>query len=156
WSLALPLGFALLAVSWTVPQIMGVSLVYLHPLVALWFLDRQLRRSRPEWLRAYRLCLICIPFLIAVLCWRLADAPPLREDNGLTFRIIQHSGADLLSGVSSRLLVATHVFLETIHYCVWLIALPLIGLRTAPWRTGRIPLVRHRLGWPRTIRAVLL
>ena len=155
WSLAMPIGFALVAVNWIVPQIWEIGLVYLHPLVALWFLDRQLRRSRPEWIPAYRRCLACLPIVLALLWLRLAHAGPLPSDNGLALRITQHAGAGILRGVSSHLLVATHVFLETIHYSIWIVILPIIGLRSAPWRTGGIPLVRHRLGWPRAVRTAL-
>jgi hypothetical protein len=42
------------------------------------------------------------------------------------------------------------------HYGVWLLALPILGMRSAPWRLKSIPLVRHRRGWPRLTRAVLV
>src|SRR5262249_19756155 len=90
------------------------------------------------------------------LWWGLACYSALAQDNGLAFRITQNVGADIFKGISSHLLVSTHVFLETIHYGVWLVALPVIGLGTAPWRTETIPLVRHRLGWPRATRAILI
>ena len=46
------------------------------------------------------------------------------SDNGLFWRITQHAGAQLLPNISSHVLVTTHVFLEMLHYGVWLIALP--------------------------------
>src|SRR5207249_8312368 len=61
-----------------------------------------------------------------------------------------HAGAEILPNVSTHLLVSTHVFLETLHYGVWLVAMPLVsGMVVAPWRFRSIPLVRRRGGWPR-------
>jgi hypothetical protein len=155
WSWAIPAGLALVAVNWLAPLLFSLSLVYLHPLMALWFLDRQLR-SRPAWLRAYRACLLLLPLLVGVLWWRLAGAPHLAGDDALTLRITQHAGAGILAGVSTHLLVATHVFLETLHYGIWLVAIPLAGLRTAPWRLQTVPLFRHPQGWPRAVCAALI
>jgi hypothetical protein len=155
WSFAVPVGLATAGLLWLAPGALPLALVYIHPMVALWFLDRQIMRSRPEWRAAYRASLACVPLLVAMLGFALATAPPLAEDNGLALRITQHAGADIFVGVSTHFLVAVHVFLETLHYGVWLVALPLIGMKTAPWQTGSIPLVRHRLGWPRTVRVIL-
>ncbi len=51
----------LVGVCWLAPHWFSLALVYLHPLVALWFLDRQLGRTRREWRRAYRACLLLLP-----------------------------------------------------------------------------------------------
>jgi hypothetical protein len=155
WTIAIPIGLAIVGANWLAPDALPLALVYIHPLVALWFLDRQISRSRPEWRAAYRACLAGIPLLLAIFWLTLAKASPLPEDNGLALRITQHAGADIFRGVSNHFLVAAHVFLETLHYGVWLVALPMIGMKTAPWRIDSIPLVRHRLGWPRTIRVML-
>lgn len=156
WFWALPITFALCALNWLAPDLFSLAIVYLHPLVALWFLDRHLRRTRPEWLRAYRRCLIVLPLLIGGMLWQLARTPSLADDNGLFWRITQHAGAELLPNVSSHLLVSTHVFLELLHYGVWIVALPLIGATGAVWSMKTIPLARHRRGWPKLIGAVLV
>ncbi|HST51902.1 MAG TPA: hypothetical protein VLJ61_07820 [Pyrinomonadaceae bacterium] len=156
WAWALPAGSALIALNWLAPQLLSLSLVYLHPLVALWFLDRQLKRTRSEWRRAYHSALALLPLALGILWWRLASAPSIPGDDAVTLRIVRHAGADVLPVVSTHLLVSTHVFLETLHYAVWLVAMPLVaGAFGAPWRLGSIPLVRHREGWPRLIRALL-
>jgi hypothetical protein len=156
WGWAMPLGCALIGLNWLAPQVFSLALVYLHPLVALWFLDRQLRRTRRTWSRAYRACLALLPLALVVLWWRLAASPSLAEDGELTLRIVRHAGAGIVPGVSSHLLVSTHVFLETLHYGVWLVAVPMVaGTGFAPWSLRSIPLVRHRDGWPRLIRAML-
>jgi len=157
WAWALPAGSALIALNWLAPQMLGLSLVYLHPLVALWFLDRQLKRTRREWRRAYHAALALLPLALGLLWWRLSSAPPLPGDDAITLRIVQHAGAGILPNVSSHLLVSTHVFLETLHYGVWLVAIPLAaGTWFAPWRFRPIPLVRREGGWPRTIRTLLV
>lgn len=157
WGWALPAGCALVGLNWLAPQAFALALVYLHPLVALWFLDRQLRRTRRGWSRAYRACLALLPVALALLWWRLAAAPPLAEDGEVALRIARHAGSGVLTGVSTHLLVSTHVFLETLHYGVWLVGVPVVaGTGLAPWRAGTVPLVRHREGWPRLIGALLV
>jgi len=156
WSWALPVVFGLCAVNWLAPELFSLAIVYAHPLVALWFLDRHLRRTRPQWLSTYRRCLLLLPLLIAGMLWQLGRTSSLADDNGLFWRITQHAGADLLPNVSSHMLVSVHVFLEMLHYAVWIIALPLIGATGAVWSVKTIPLARRRSGFPKLIAAVLI
>ncbi|HEX7175511.1 MAG TPA: hypothetical protein VF240_09660 [Pyrinomonadaceae bacterium] len=151
-------GSALAALAWVAPQWFFLALVYAHPLVALWFLDRQLKRTRPHWRKTYHLCLAALPLLLLLMWSRLAGAPDLAETDALSWRITRHAGASILPGVSTHLLVATHVFLETIHYGAWLVLIPLAGLQRAGlFETRRIPLAVHRRGgWPRAVKASLL
>lgn len=156
WLWALPAGCALAGLGWLAPYGFALALVYAHPLVALLFLDRQIRRTRRGWSRAYRVCLALLPVALAVLWWRLAGAASLPEDGEVALRIVRHAGAGIVPNVSTHLLVSTHVFLETLHYGVWLVGVPLAaGVGVAPWRASSVPLVRHRRGWPRLIRALL-
>jgi hypothetical protein len=156
WFWVLPIVFMLCALNWMAPQLFSLAIVYLHPLVALWFLDRHLRRNRPEWLRTYHRCLILLPLLVAGMIWQLGRTSSLADDNGLFWRITQHAGAELLPNVSSHMLVSVHVFLEMLHYAVWIIALPLIGASGAVWNVRTIPLARRRGGFPKLIAAVLV
>ncbi len=64
-----PVAFAVCSLNWLAPEIFSLAVVYLHPLVALWFLDRHLRRTRPEWLSAYRRCLALLPLVVVAICW---------------------------------------------------------------------------------------
>jgi hypothetical protein len=155
WSWTVPVAFALLSIAWLAPRVWALCLIAVHPLVALWILDRELRRSRPELREAYHRCLVCLPVLVLILWWRLADQPMLPGDNVLTLRISRQAGADLLPGVSSHAVVAIHGFLQTIHYGVWLAAVPLFGLRTVPWRLHSIPLVRRAPGWRVAVAGLL-
>src|SRR5262249_6665696 len=129
WSWTIPVALAIAALNWLGPEFFSLALVYVHPLIALWFLDRQIKRSRPEWLSAYRRCLCLLPLILGLMIWRLSQTTSLADDNGLFWRITQHSGAQLLPQVSSHLLVSVHLFLEMLHYGVWIFALPLLGPR---------------------------
>lgn len=156
WSWAFPAGFLLISLAWLVPQYWSLALVYVHPFIAMWFLERQLRRTRPEWLRAYHFCLATIPVFVLLLWILLANQPSLPEDSGLFSRIVQHAGRGILTGLSSHFLVATHVFLESIHYFVWILLLPLIDPRAVPWRFGEIPLMASKNGLPKLISGLLI
>src|SRR5687767_1492695 len=165
WSWAIPLAFALISVNWLAPQFFSLAIVYLHPLIALWFLDRHLRRTRPEWLRSYHRCLYLLPVLLGAMVWYLSQKTALPDDNGLFWRITQHAGAELLPGLSPHMLVAVHLFLEILHYGVWLFALPLIAARPIEtnhkqsrsiWDVKSVPLARHSRGFPKLVMLVLL
>jgi len=164
WTWTIPVLLALSAFNWIQPDGFSLGLVYLHPLVALWFLDQQLRRTRPTFVKFYRGSLIALPLVLGVMILQTAGAESLNDSNGLFWRITQHSGAQLLPQISSHLLVSTHVFLEMLHYGVWILALPLL---TSPGRnaTGagmtrysknwKIGVASHPRGFPRLIFAVL-
>lgn len=156
WSWAFPLAFLLAALAWIVPQYWSLSLVYIHPLIALWFLDRQIRRTKPEWLDMYRVGLMSIPVVLVMLWFALYNKPDLPEDTRLFWRITQHAGSEIIPGVSSYLLVATHVFLETIHYAAWILIVPLIDRRAIPWRFDSIPLISNAKGFPKLMVAALV
>lgn len=161
WSWSIPLALGLCAANWLRPELFSLAIVYAHPLVALWFLDRHLKRNRVEWLKTYRWCLALIPFLLVAMIWRLSVAPSLPDDNGLFWRITQHAGAELLPNVSSNLLVSVHLFLEMLHYGVWIVALPLIApvrkkRPTKIWDIKTVPLAHHPRGFPRVVATALL
>jgi hypothetical protein len=149
WSWAFPLAFLLAAVVWLVPAYWSLMLVYLHPFVALWFLERQIRRTKKEWLRAYRLCLLTIPVFVAILYFAFAGAPGVSQETDLFGRIARHAGSSLLPGLSSHFLVAAHVFLESVHYAVWILLMPLVDRRAIPWRVSEIPLFSGKNGFPK-------
>ena len=159
WSWTIPVALAFGSLNWLGPDFFSLALVYVHPLIALWFLDRHLRRTRPEWLRTYRRALCVLPFVLAGMIWQLSHTSSLEDSNGLFWRITQHSGAQVLPQVSSHLLVSVHLFLEMLHYAVWIIALPLIGRRLAHakfWRVQTVPVAQHPRGFPRLIAALLI
>lgn len=169
WMWVAPVLLAIGALNWLAPLVFSLAIVYLHPLVALWFLDRHLARTRPDWLHAYRRFLFVLPVLIGLMVFSLSQSTALPDDNGLFWRITQHSGADLLPSVSSRMLVSVHLFLEMLHYGVWVIALPLIApIAVAAtstnqrarmrrfWELKSVPLARHPRGFPKLIASGLV
>ena len=156
WFWVVPIIFTLSALNWLSPELFSLAIVYAHPLVALWFLDRHLRRTKPAWLTIYRRCLMFLPLLIGGMLWQLSRTTSLADDNGLFWRITQHAGAELLPNVSSHMLVSTHVFLEMLHYGVWIVALPLIGATGAIWKVNTIPIASHSRGFPKLIAAMLV
>ena len=134
--------------AWLVPPILefGGS-VYLHPLMAFWLLDRELRRSRPQWRPAFHLCLATLPLFLGVLWWRpWPDAGPVDADAYLQ-RIARTCRNGRTLPFSPQLLVATHTFLEMLRHGVWVLAIPLIGLRSVPWRVQTVPLARRSPMW---------
>ena len=155
WTLAFAFAFLLAALAWLVPAYWSLSLVYLHPFIAMWFLERQIRRTKKEWLKAYHFCLASIPVFLAILWLILANQPNLPEDTTLLWRISQHAGSEILPGISSHFLVAAHVFLETIHYTVWILLIPLVDFRAVPWKLKEIPLFANKKGFPKLVLAAM-
>ncbi|MDB5308196.1 MAG: hypothetical protein JWO38_2398 [Gemmataceae bacterium] len=150
-----PAAFLLTAGVWLNPVALNVVLVYLHPLVAIVLLDRELTRSRREWRPAYRGAVLLVPVLLGVLWWQLRDAPDLPGVDPLTAAIAGHAGAWFLDGVSTHFLVAAHTFLEMVHYGAWVVLIPLVGMRAWPWQLRTIPAARRGPDWARGVSAVL-
>ncbi|HLA94107.1 MAG TPA: hypothetical protein VK612_00195, partial [Pyrinomonadaceae bacterium] len=156
WSIAFAAAFLLAGLAWIVPQYWSLSLVYLHPFIAMWFLERQIRRTRPDWLRAYHYCLASIPLFLIALWFAVSGQPDLSEETNLFWRIGQHAGSEIFPSISSYLLVATHVFLESIHYFVWLLLIPLIDKRALPWKLSDVPMFANANGIPKVFVAFLV
>lgn len=156
WPWLWPAALALVAAAWMWPYGWSLGLVYLHPLLALVFLDIEIGRRKPELRSTYRACLALVPMAIALLAWRLAAAPNLPGDDVLTGQITRHAGAGILSHVSTHFLVSAHTFLEMLHYGVWCLALPLVALNAAPWQIDSVPLARKSSAWKLTLAAVLV
>ena len=151
-----PLAFLLVAGVWMEPFAMSVAAVYLHPLMAFWLLDRELRRSHPTWQPAYHACLLVVPLFLGVLYWQLAESPHLVGDDPVSIAIQQHAGDWFLKDVSNHFLVAAHTFLETVHYGVWVLLIPLIGYRSRPWELNTIPAARRGGAWRTGVTILLL
>lgn len=151
-----PAAFLGTAGVWLFPFGLNVALVYLHPLLALWFLDRELGRSKPAWRPVFRAAATVVPVALLGLYLGLADAPDLPGSDPVTVGLARQAGADVVGGVSARFLVAAHAFLETLHYAAWVVLIPLLGLRAAPWKLSDIPAARRGGAWTRGVAVVLL
>jgi hypothetical protein len=152
---AWPVAFLGIAGVWIVPWGLSVLLVYLHPLLALWFLDREVGRSRPGWRRALRCSLATVPLALAGLYVACAGSPGLATEDSLTRAIVQQCGAGLFPELS-RFLVAAHAFLESLHYLAWIVFIPTVGLKSPPWRLADIPLARRGRSWRMGVGALLM
>lgn len=155
WRWLWPCAAVVAAAGWLEPRAWDIALVYAHPLVALWFLDRELRKFGPEVVSRFRRTLAVVPILALLVVGLTADAAPLDGRDLLTDRISRHAGTELFTVVSDRCPVALHVFLECIHYAVWIVLLPALTLRTAPWRLTDVPLARRSVAWRRAVGVVL-
>ena len=156
WGLLVPLGLALIAVNWLRPLAWSLALVYLHPLMALWFLDRELQRSRSRWRKPYRAAMLIVPVCVVCLAARFAGNVDLPDQDLISWQITRHAGADVLPHVSTHFLVATHVFLELLHYIVWIAVIPRLSLQGSLWRVEGVPLARRSTTWRRTVAAVVV
>ena len=61
-----------------------------------------------------------------------------------------------MPSVSPHFLVAAHTFLEMVHYGVWVVLIPLVGMRSWPWQLKTIPAARRSRSWSRAVAAILL
>jgi len=156
WGFLVPLGLVLIAVNWLWPLAWSLGLVFLHPLIALWFLDRELKRLRSVWLMPYRMGLLMVPVCLGGLFIQLAAGADLPNQDVVSWQITQHAGAGVVSHVSTHLLVAAHVFLELLHYLVWIVVIPSLSVRGPIWRIDTVPLARRSTAWRRVVAAIVL
>lgn len=156
WPWIWPLAAVAWAMIWYEPHYWMLGITYLHPLLALWILDRELQ-TKPAWRMAFRRCLACLPLVLLLLWWHLAKSPNLSGQDWVTGQIIRQAGGGLLKDVSTHLLVATHTFLELLHYGVWIVALPLLGLGIEPWRIDKkLPLAQRSTTWRRGLSGFMI
>lgn len=155
WPFLIPISFGLIALNWLSPLAWSLALVYLHPLLALAFLDRELQRH-PSWQKAFRFGLLLIPICLLVIAARWASAANIRGHDLLTWQITHHAGAGIIHRVSTHFLVAAHVFLELLHYLVWIVVIPLASMRNSFWRIQDLPLARRSANLRRMLTTVVL
>ncbi|HIE95619.1 MAG TPA: hypothetical protein EYG03_16660 [Planctomycetes bacterium] len=158
WDYAWPIGIAVVGLMWLQPMVLPLLLVYLHPLMGLWVLDRELAQRRPEWHRSYRAGLLVVPVLLLVL-WTVGPSSGgggLAVPVGIRQQITQHAGAAWFSEFIGRRLIATHAFLELLHYGVWLVAIPLASGRVFAEGFKNIPLMKRSISFRRGIQIGLL
>ncbi|MCA9037556.1 MAG: hypothetical protein KDA81_11570 [Planctomycetaceae bacterium] len=157
WDYAWPTGLALIGVSWLQPLVLPLVLVYLHPLIGFWVLDREIAQRRREWQRGFRAFLLLLPALVLLL-WQIA-ADPFGSDafsEGIRQQIRQHAGTGWFSATMGRRMITTHAFLELLHYGVWIVAVPLASGRVFFSAFDQIPLMRSSSLLTRSIRIGLM
>ncbi len=147
WDYALPIGLALAGFAWLQPVLLPLLLVFLHPLMGLWVLDREISKSCPAWQAVYRRCLVCVPCMLVIL-WTIgpgtkADSELFEISYSVRTQISSHAGATVLSMLNPNKLIATHAFLELLHYGVWLLAVPAASGRVFRDGFRGIPLMKR-------------
>jgi len=145
WPWLWPAVLAIAGCAWFQPLALPVLLAYLHPLMGLWILDREIEKSRPEWTTAYRCLLLTIPVIVAFI-WTVPSAT--MDGSSELQQATRGIGAFLFPGASLGKLLATHVFLELVHYGVWLLAVPLANGKVWSHRFNDIPLMKRRHARP--------
>lgn len=156
WPWLWPSALGLLSMTWFAPFWFNVALVYLHPLLALVFLDRELRRRRSAWHVSYRAAVWAVPACLVGLAWWGGQAAPLPGDDVLAAKLQWHAGADVLTWIPPRVLVAWHAYLELLHYGVWVAALPALAIGVRPWRMAEVPVARRSRNLQRGLAAVVI
>ena len=158
WDYAWPLGIAVIGLTWLAPVILPFALVYLHPLMGFWILDRELQKSHPAWRKTFLLCVLLLPVILAAQ-WMLVDTWNL---NGFQVspriydQIARHSGLGIFSQDVGQRLIATHAFLELLHYGIWLVAIPVVSGRVFSGLFNTIPLMKSSRPVSAGIRWLLL
>ena len=150
-----PLAASIVFLQWPSPLLFSVALVYLHPLLAIVILDREVCRSRRGWSLPLRLVICLIPACI-VLMWVVARSwPALLPDTAVNRYVLSHVGAELFGGLPRRFFVSVHAFLEFVHYGIWIALIPMAGPKAAPWSIRSIPLARRGRPWHRAVGVTL-
>ena len=151
WPWLVPVGLAYLGFAWAMPDWASVALVYAHPLLALVFLERELAVRRQRWLPVYRTALAMLPLAVVLVWW---TTPTLQAAAIAASAEAAQAGAFLLPDGVAYVVLATHVFLESLHYLVWIVAIPLTTA-AVPWSVRRVPLAARSLAWRRGLALVL-
>ncbi len=95
---AVPIGAIVVALNWLRPASVEPGSRYLHPLMALWFLDRELAHHPLAWRKVYRASLAMLPLCLIGLWWLLGSTPDLPGDDPLSAAIARHAGAEIIGG----------------------------------------------------------
>jgi hypothetical protein len=97
--------------------------------------------------------LTLLPVAAAAVWFGVTPQPPSLDEDTL-YRVTSLAGASVLDGVSPQRLVAVYVFLQMLHYGAWIVAIPALRLRQAPWRLGDVPAMRRHAWIVRGLIAV--
>ncbi|MGE4159439.1 MAG: hypothetical protein AB7F75_10140, partial [Planctomycetota bacterium] len=134
--------------------VVGVALVFAHPLVSLLFLYRS-HRSDPRRVTFFKglvagLVMVCAGLWFYVDPWPAPTTDPLWSQ-----RIAWQVGWPVL-GINPGFLISTHLFLELVHYMIWVLIFPAWGFRIRPHDTRTIPLAQLSPMARRAIKTILV
>lgn len=130
-----------IALAWYNLPFACLALLYLHPLIALWFLFRQARKRNPgQSIQHYALAIAILAAIVIALRWTTPGPESTSTTQALTALPTQPP------------LIALHAYLELLHYGAWIVAIPALGLKAKPWQWRSIPLA---IPHPRFIQSTL-
>ncbi len=158
WDYAWPLGIAVIGLTWLAPVILPFSLVYAHPLMGLWILDRELKKNHPAWRKTFLPCVFLLPGILAAQ-WMLVgiwNVSGLQVSQEIHDQIARHSDPGILSQDVGQRLIATHAFLELLHYGIWLVAIPVVSGRVFSGSFNTIPLMKSSRSIRTSLRWLLM
>ncbi len=135
------------------PEIFNLCVSYVHALIGVWILDRELMRTRKDWVRPYRWCLLTVPLCIVFLIiWFYGQSSLVGSEMTLSQSI-----ASLIFAPSiSPLYLGLFAFLQMVHYGVWVFAMPIAAQSWKRWRLNRIAVMRNRQPLSRVMSVVLM
>ena len=155
WTTCLSVALLVLSAIWAAPSYFGLTLVFLHPLMGLWILEREINRKRPGWRKAYHACLWLVPLCLGFIwccssdtsiCSTLVGISNLESDH-IAIRTAERAGFALLPDIPTHLLISSHAFLEMLHYGVWLLAIPAASGIFSNWNVANVPIARKSALW---------
>lgn len=159
WPYLWPVGLTITGVFWLQPVLLPLLLIYVHPLMALVILDRELGRSRPPLKSAYRGCLLLVPLAVALIWFSVPDISDAIPAPSISPHIQQqisgHTGTSLFPAHRATQIIATHTFLEGLHYGVWIAAMPFVSGRLFGRKFLTIPLLRKENGVGVCVKIIL-
>ena len=150
-----PAALVLAVLQWPWPSLLGLALVFGHSLMVLFVFLCDFCVLRLVLMPSWHLSMAVVPLGAAAVWVATSLAPDLAAAAPLDQSVVRHAGVDVLAFAPARSVVALHAFLELLHYGVWIVVLPLVGLRSAPWRIDTVPLARRGRQWARALAVVL-
>jgi len=116
------------------PYLFTLSISYVHPLIGLWIMDRELLRSRKDWVNQYRCALMLVPVSAGCVVWWL-------QGHSISGGIF---GAPAFASAGSPMFVGLFAFLQMVHYGVWIFAIPIASQSWKRWRLESLAVLRGR------------
>lgn len=131
-----PLGAIIIGIALAFPSALALAIVFIHPLVAVVFFDRELR-IYPRLRKQLRNCYALVPAVIGLLFIHFtvqSDPTATTLPNAIAGGpFARQLGANAAANDATLFVLASHTFLELLHYAIWIVAVPMIS-GTGPLR----------------------
>jgi hypothetical protein len=147
WPWLEPCALTVAGIMWLYPQAFTLLLVFGHPLLALFILDKELTAFRRKEQTIYRQALLAVPVGLLFLLIGLSHQNLFVSTDLVSFFTL----AD-----QTPVFLATHTYLELLHYAVWIGALPVLAKVTRRERLATFPLLKKSESRQKWARCVLI